>query len=192
VANGAGPTAPREPEQQNISDVTTFVRNGYRIVPLARYDIDARVLGRKDYTDDRESQVAPVDIAVGWGPMSDAAVLTHLTSSQAKRFFNWSMDRDFPLTRQEFIRYHSNMHIIPANAAVVQALQSVRPGLNIRLRGYLVRAEMGKWKWASSLRRDDTGWGACEIMWVESLETYEPRPVSNVAALDDGTKHNAN
>ena len=41
----------------------------------------------------------------------------------------------------------------------------------ITLHGYLVevRANDG-WHWRSSLTRNDTGNGACELVWVESVE----------------------
>jgi hypothetical protein len=46
----------------------------------------------------------------------------------------------------------------------------VRAGDQIRLRGYLVRvAASDGWQWRSSLTRDDTGAGACELVLLESL-----------------------
>jgi hypothetical protein len=47
----------------------------------------------------------------------------------------------------------------------------VRTGSVVRLEGYLVeaRADDG-WRWRSSLTREDTGNGACELVWVERLD----------------------
>jgi hypothetical protein len=62
------------------------------------------------------------------------------------------------------------MHMIPANAFVRRQLLAARVGQVIHLRGQLVRAEgRDQWKWASSTSRQDSGDGACEVIWVESL-----------------------
>ena len=62
-------------------------------------------------------------------------------------------------------------HMIPAHAAVARKLNQVRPGHIVRLRGYLVAVSADDgWQWRSSLSRTDTGNGACELMWVESVE----------------------
>jgi hypothetical protein len=40
------------------------------------------------------------------------------------------------------------------------------------VRGYLVEARGADgWRWRSSLTREDTGAGACELIWVESVST---------------------
>ena len=63
------------------------------------------------------------------------------------------------------------MHMIPANPVVEKRLKSVRPGNIVRVRGCLVEVSAKDgWRWRSSLTRTDTGPGACELIWVESLE----------------------
>jgi hypothetical protein len=55
-------------------------------------------------------------------------------------------------------------------------LSRLRPGQVVRLQGYLVRVEApGGWQWNSSMTRDDTGNGACEVMLVQSVERVERR-----------------
>ena len=41
--------------------------NGYRIIPLEKFNFEARVLRAEHYSMDREAQLAPVDLALGWG-----------------------------------------------------------------------------------------------------------------------------
>ena len=38
---------------------------------------------------DRESDLAPVDLALGWGRMSDEAILKDIQISQSGRFYFW-------------------------------------------------------------------------------------------------------
>jgi hypothetical protein len=63
------------------------------------------------------------------------------------------------------------MHMIPATPLIERRLTALRPNDVVRLRGYLVEAEAPDgWRWRSSLSREDTGAGACEVVWVEALE----------------------
>jgi hypothetical protein len=108
-------------------------------------------------------------LAVGWGPMSDSAVLEKLRITQDNRWYQWRADA-YPIPLDEIARSSSNMHLIAADKQVERDMRRVRPGAVVRMRGYLVEAR-GKdgFIWRSSLSRDDTGNGACELMWVESF-----------------------
>lgn len=62
-------------------------------------------------------------------------------------------------------------HLIPADAVVEKVLKRVRVGNIVHVSGYLVEARAGDgWRWVSSLTREDTGAGACELIWVEQVE----------------------
>jgi hypothetical protein len=42
------------------------------------------------------------------------------------------------------------------------------------MKGYLVEITTTEgWRWKSSLKRDDTGGGSCELFWVEQLEIFD-------------------
>lgn len=164
-----GVTAGGLPMQVSVSDEREFERNGYRIRALARFEVSARVLGAEHYRFDREAQLAPVDLALGWGRMSDTTVLQRISISQRGRFYYWST-ADFPIPRREIETYSANMHMIPADDHVEAALKSVRAGQIVTVRGYLVEARAPDgWRWRSSMTREDTGAGACELIWVESV-----------------------
>jgi len=164
-----GVLAPGSPLQSALADAPQLSAAGHRIRPLAAFSLQARVLGREDYRFDRESRLAPTDLALGWGPMSDSAVLESLEIRQSGRWYSWRAER-LPLPRPEIERNSANMHLIPAGPAVADTLEKVRPGMVVALEGYLVEAEGDDgWRWRSSLTRDDTGAGACELIWVERL-----------------------
>jgi hypothetical protein len=166
-----GVTAGGLPTQVSVSDEREFERNGYRIRALARFEVSARVLGAEHYRFDREAQLAPVDLALGWGRMSDTTVLQRISISQRGRFYYWST-ADFPIPRREIETSSANMHMIPADDRIEAALKSVRPGQIVTVRGYLVEARAPDgWRWRSSMTREDTGAGACELVWVESVST---------------------
>jgi hypothetical protein len=142
---------------------------GYRITALQRFSLDARVLGAERYRFDRGADLAPVDLALGWGPMSDTAVLGQISIIQSGRFYFWHVQR-FPIPRHDIEVNSANMHLIPADANVESALKSVRVGQVVHISGFLVEVTGADgWRWRSSLSRDDTGNGACELVWVDEL-----------------------
>jgi hypothetical protein len=50
---------------------------------------------------------------------------------------------------------------------VARALDDVAAGDTVELSGWLVRIERDDgWKWQSSTRRDDSGGGSCELVYV--------------------------
>jgi len=169
VKQPAGVLAPEEPRQEPFEIQPPLLKPGYRIAALASFDIQARVLHAERYRSDRASDISPADLALGWGPMSDGSVLDHFTFNQYHRVFSWHADT-LPIPRQVIEQHASNMHIIPATAEIEKSLKSVRVGHIVHIQGYLVevRGEDG-WVWRSSLNRTDTGNGACEVIWVESL-----------------------
>ena len=167
VTQAPGVLAAAEPRQAAIDGATPFPFRGYALQPLARYDVTARLLSRQAYRAHRESDVSPLDFALGWGPMSDTSVLDHLEVEQSSRYFTVHF-KDGSLSWDALAPYAANTHLIPADAQVRDTLDRMRPGQVIELDGVLVEAAAADgWRWRSSLTRNDTGAGACELMWVE-------------------------
>ena len=149
-------------------------KNDYQITPLESFALEARVLGTERYRLDRGAEISPVDLALGWGPMSDESVLERIDISQSGRFYFWHV-KEFPIPRRDIEIHSANMHMIPADASVAYELKRVRVGDVVSLDGMLVEADKANgWRWRSSLTRDDTGGGACELVYVQSL-TIQPR-----------------
>lgn len=170
VSQPPGILVAEEPHQVNLPGNTSFLHEGYWITPLAEFELDARVLSKKRYRFDRTSGVSPVDLALGWGPMSDSSILGHFSFQQRRRWVYYR-HRGAPVSATEINRNMSNMHMIPANNQVARKLKSVRKGEVVSITGKLVYVE-GKngLKWRSSMSRTDTGDGACEIVFVEHIE----------------------
>lgn len=158
------------PVVQTETTARPFSFRGHRITPLADFEATAVVLSRERYRFDRAAEISPVDLALGWGPMSDARVVRQMTISQGGRWYHARWSGTPPIPVQTFIRHSANMHMIPATAAVKDALVRVRQGHVVSIRGRLVdvRGSDG-WRWISSLSREDSGNGACEVIFVESI-----------------------
>jgi hypothetical protein len=162
-----------EPVQSDLTpNDAAFDYGKFHLSPLAHFSLDARVLHREIYRYDRFAALVPVDLAVGWGRMSDQSVLDQLETSQSARFFWYEWPRQPPIPREEIVSHATNLHLIPSTAAIASQCKSLRAGALIHLAGLLVEAtgpEIGTLR--SSLTRTDSGNGACELVWVEELHS---------------------
>lgn len=163
--------ASRAPLQSTVPrDLRPIRLQAATLTPLAGFQLEARVLARRDYDAGRESELSPTDLAVGWGRMREDAVLDRLQITQSGRWYRYRWSGEPPLPPAEIVRSSANMHFIPANVAAARALERVRAGDRVRVHGWLVEAVAPDgWTWRSSLSREDSGDGACEIIYVCSL-----------------------
>src|ERR1035437_7016466 len=96
-ARWRGLPAAQDPVQTTDHLPAPFVQAGYTITPLARYKVSAVVLSRDRYRFDRGAELAPVDLALGWGPMSVAAAINELSFSQSGRWYEYRSTGEPPL-----------------------------------------------------------------------------------------------
>jgi predicted NAD/FAD-binding protein len=169
-AHWPGIPAAAEPQQTAKLLPKAFLHEKYTVTPLARYSITAVVLSRDRYRFDDAAKLAPVDLALGWGSMSIADVINELSVSQSGRWYEYTYKNEAPLDPQDIARHSANTHCLPADSAVRKQLLAVRRHDLVTLEGYLVAITTAEgFHWRSSLTRDDTGGGACEVMWVTSV-----------------------
>ena len=76
--------------------------------------------------------------------------------------WNWSKD--------SIITHSANTHVIPQNKMIARQLSRLRSGQVVTLSGELVDGvrDDGSWN-KTSLVRDDTGAGACEVLLVSDV-----------------------
>jgi hypothetical protein len=168
-----GAIAPHEPLQTNANGASVIVLGRWTLTPRATYDITARILGREDYRFDPISDLVPLDLALGWGPMSDNRVLEAFKVSQGARFYSWRpVTESLPLDLREVVHYSANTHVIPANGAVASKLARLRLGGQVvHLTGLLVDGTRDDGMTIrTSLTRTDSGAGACEFMLVQHVQ----------------------
>ena len=168
-----GAIAPDEPLQADANGAPALVLGRWTLTPRAAYDITARILSREDYRFDPIADLAPVDLALGWGPMSDNRVLKAFKISQGARFYSWRpVAGSLPIELGEVTQYSANTHVIPANDAVAAKLARLRLGGQVvHLTGLLVDgARDDGMTIRTSLTRTDSGVGACEVMLVQHVE----------------------
>ncbi len=162
-----------EPEQHMIPAKPLGAVHGFSLTAVATYALQARVLHTKRYWA-TGADLVPYDVALGWGRMSDQAVLDSLKIAQSSRFFFYQWRNAPPIPEKEIVCHAANNHLIAASPQVAKAIRQLRVGQLVNLRGYLVNASKPDGtRWPTSLSRTDTGNGACELFYVESVQAED-------------------
>lgn len=171
-------TTGQNPEQQAVEkpEVMKFSKGGYdwTITPLANYTVRGVVLSRKNYGSEWNSILSPCDVALAWGELLQKDLYKQVEFWQSNRWYWWKYPPGFARDNNFISRYSANTHIIPANANVSKAAKKLRAGDVVEMSGYLVsvtgrKGSFNCW-WHSSLSRDDTGNGSCEVMYVQKIK----------------------
>jgi hypothetical protein len=168
-----GVLAAENPVQSTIDSAALIERGDFRLRPRAEFSATVRILHREDYSFGALAKLVPTDFAVGWGPMSDSGVLADIEISQANRFYYWRT-RTWPIAREVIETHSANWHLISGNPNVSRTLARLRAGSLVALRGQLVDIEGTEAGMRTSLSRNDTGAGACEILLAESAQIVGP------------------
>jgi len=170
------------PVQVMLSNPEVFTFKGCTITKLASYVVTGRILCRFDcFVLDGMYDLAPVDLGLGWNFMADKRMISQMNIYSGGRTMGiyppQSLFRYYPnkqlIDWKQIYPNFSHNHIIPANDHIKQIVQSLHRGQVVTLRGFLVTVNRpGFAPWRSSLSRDDTGEGACEIMYVDDVKIY--------------------
>ncbi len=111
-----------------------------------------------------------MDIAVGWGEMANPQVYKQLDISQSNRWYRWSVDHEPPIPLRQIATHSANMHLVAANATIAAQMKKIKADDLVYLKGSLIEIQtQDGWRWKSSLSREDTGNGACELMRVDQI-----------------------
>jgi hypothetical protein len=177
-----------EPKQVRVERRPIETRVGgvdYRIQPRYRYDMSALVVSlhhsdswwdyaHKEWGDN----INLMDLCVVWGRNALSGAYQAISFSNNQWECSWSAG-----SKEAWDAFDqaeaANNHMVTDDPGVAKALRKIRIGDQIRVRGYLVdyttfRNGVPAGTRVSSEVRTDTGNGACEVLYVESLETLAP------------------
>ena len=153
------------------------------------YDITGTVASVHDYWGlDDYSSLVPRDVCMVWGSLADLYVNHKAEFYQEGRFCSGQVT-DSGLEPSEVFSYRnglgvmvssvssmSNNHLIPSTPEIRQKIFELSAGERARIKGYLVRVQYGELALDSSISRTDNGDGACEVIYVTSVENITPQP----------------
>jgi hypothetical protein len=178
IAEDTSPIDVSQPPEQTAVDNADPIRleaDGYEFVitPLAHYVLRGVVVSSESYRTGWNSNLSPCDVAVVWGELAADDAWQKLAWSQSGRWYYWRWRGQQPFTNEDVVRSSSNTHVVPASSDLASAARSLTPGDIAELGGELVRIDgrkgQGKVWWKSSLSRNDTGDGSCELLYLRRL-----------------------
>jgi hypothetical protein len=140
----------------------------WRMKPRATFIIGARIVGNKSYHD-WLSDVAPLDLLVSWGELSNPEVDQWIYWDQFSRLGSFQWSSSIPYTGDYINNHAANIHVIPATENLMKAISELDHNENALMAGLLVDVRSNQGSIDTSLTRTDTGLGACEIYYVERL-----------------------
>lgn len=135
---GRGQIAKDQPAQKRASRQEFHFKGKYLVIPLADFAITARILSSKRYRFDEGAELAPFDLFLGWGVMSDDQVLSKLELSQGNRWASWRC-KTLPVPREQIEHNAANMHLIPEDDAIAGTIKKAKKGNLVKMNGYLVK-----------------------------------------------------
>lgn len=167
----------------------TFDNDGftYTLTPLYEYEINGLVVHALKYDNwyslSRTDKVFYKDLCLMWGENLKDGVYKNesLKIKQDFRFCLFSYSGQLNLKGTEL----SNNHLVISDPSIKAAVDSIGGGDQVKIKGKLVNVEASvigttqkyessKLSWTTSTARDDDGAGACEVIYVESVEVLKP------------------
>jgi hypothetical protein len=166
-----------DPQQTNIvaldASPLTVEQSGTRwtITPRAEYRIAARVLHHEKYYLGWQSNFSPVDLALGWGKLADPKADDWISWSQNMRWYFYRWENGSPFSGDYIMGHSANVHVIPFDQNLKNAVLKLKRNNIVFLEGNLIdidgtNAKSAYW-WHTSLSREDTGNGSCELLWLK-------------------------
>lgn len=151
----------------------------YTVQPLYEYDLVGLVVSKHDANtwwdyihSEWNDSLNIVDLCVVWGNnvRNGAYAAIDFSSGQFTCNFSTNSNEAFAAFDQSAI---SNNHLLTDQASIAKKLRSVRVGDQIHFRGHLVEYSHNHgfpFKRGTSIVRTDTGNGACETVFIDSIE----------------------
>lgn len=136
---------------------------------LAEYEGNFAVQGVEKYKTDGAALVSSRDFILSWGDLPKKSIDDEINYSQRNRWYYYAYSGDCPVDGSYISTHSANTHMIGANESVQAMIEKVKENQYIYLKGYLVEVHFEHGNWTSSLTRQDTGDGSCEIFYVTEI-----------------------
>jgi hypothetical protein len=162
----------REPTQVSLPEGQIRVPHpsvpGYELEQVATYDIVGRVVSTRFYAFDPYREVMPIDVGLAFGE----ALVTRpdVKIWHGNRFLKFQYSGTWSPSAA-WLNGLTNNHMIPSSRNLLRALRSIDKNDIIRMKGELVNVwHQGHRVNTTSVTREDREGGACEIIWLKSLQ----------------------
>lgn len=169
----------QEPVQKVItrSEFTaSFKGVDYRVKPLFEYELNGLVVSLQHHSGDSllhkawNDHLNVMDLCVLWAGNAQLPALDRF------KFWNGQFTcnvqtRDTQAWSQFNLSELSNNHLLSADSFTRKQLSKIKIGDQVKIKGVLAEyGSIGGGRRGTSTRRDDTGNGACETIYVEDVQ----------------------
>jgi hypothetical protein len=151
----------------------------WQFTPLHEYAVTAMVFGISHKLASEFDDVMSADVGLLWGENASGELYRDVKLRVMTDHYEvwWKDGQRFNLTDA------ANTHLASCDEAAFKAAKRIKPGDQVRIRGWLVNARASKepgetdprkiFRWRTSVTRDDKGEGACEILYLRSPDDIE-------------------
>lgn len=169
--------APRQAETTRKTFNLDYRGKKFRIDPMAEYEISGLVVSHNNvnslgdiYHDSDAVDIK--DIALIWGSNVSRPDYLRVAFSSNCYVVNWRYPRGVKFDHFEI----ANNHLLSGDPTVRRTIMDARVGDQLRLKGMLVNYTdpSRRGTRTTSMTRNDTDMGACEVIYVEEAELLKP------------------
>ncbi|MBO1925167.1 hypothetical protein [Thiomicrorhabdus sp. 6S3-12] len=171
---GPGIFAASAPYQYETS-MDQFRADDFIFHPIADFEVEARVLDASISYLDRKGWLAPLQLVIGWGKMSDESVYQNVDISIFNHQYKWDIESPDLISEEQVMTSTASLHLIPASKEIRKKMLDIKIGDIVSLRGSLVNIKRTTgWEWKTSIKRNDKGENAGEILYVKDVNIIVP------------------
>lgn len=165
------------PTQDNLTSANSIPQvtiGQYIITPLTTYSGSVLILGVEDYYFGDDVDLMPRDYIFSWGKLTNQDLIDKVEFDQGGRWYRYTIPNEnlSYISNDDVGLNSANTHVIPADSFIAEKMSGIAPGDIIKFNGYLVSVfdKKSGWTMSSSLSRDDTRGGACEVVYITDVE----------------------
>lgn len=153
VGQPPGVLAPDPPSVSTVPEkAPVFERDGHVMTGLAQFKAKVRVVSIERYGKDRQAKIAPFDIVLGWGALSDTTTFKGVDVGQTERTVVFE-SYDPKLPKEAVAASLMNVHVVGADADVDKRVRELRRGNIVEIEGWLVEVVASDgWRWKGEPR----------------------------------------
>lgn len=148
-------------------------KGNIQLTLLAQYSVEGVIKSKEFYLLDYPSQISRYDFALAWGDLNNEQVDEHIRYSQSGRWYCYNYSEGVSVSPDYIAQHSANIHLIHRDGDILKKIIFAGEDSRVRLKGFLVNVNFKDGPWKTSLTRNDSGNGACEIMYVTSIEILD-------------------
>ena len=172
VKHGSGETAPKAPKLELIRSFEPIEFQDYSFLAFKKFKGEVRVLHKKRYLFDAKKDIAPIDLLVGWGEMSDERNIDFIQFNLNHRDVTLNYIHP-PIPEDEISKQMILFHLVTESDSVTKKIRRLRIGNNIELEGLYIRQQSTpSIIWNSESNNNYPNTIEKSILWVTKLEVF--------------------